>query len=56
MTSETVGYEVCLNETMKHWFIVHRQMKGDVLHRTILTETYESETSAKEAVEALKGG
>lgn len=56
MTTEAEGYEICRNETMGHWFIVHRQTKGSVFHRTILAETYESEASAKEAVKAMQGG
>ena len=56
MTDETEGYEVDFSEAMGNWYIVHRQMKGNVLHRNILAERYESEKEAREAVAARQAG
>ena len=56
MTHEPEGYEVSLSEAMGDWYIVHRQMKGNVLHRSILVKHYESEAEANEAVAAMQAG
>lgn len=56
MTDEAAGYEVDFSEAMGDWYIVHRQMKGNVLHRNILAERYESEQEASEAVAAMQAG
>jgi hypothetical protein len=53
MTHETEGYEVAFNETMGHWYIVHRQMQGGVLHRNILSDHYESKDAAQEAADEM---
>ncbi len=54
MTHEPEGYEVSFNETMGDWFVVHRQLKGDVLHRNILAERYDSEEEAEKAADAMR--
>lgn len=56
MTDEPEGYEVDFSEATGDWYIVHRQMKGNVLHRNILAERYESEKEANQAVAALQAG
>jgi hypothetical protein len=56
MDRELEGYEIALNEAMGHWYITHRQWKGDVLHRSILPEHYANEDDANEAVVAMQNG
>lgn len=56
MDREPEGYEVTQSDAMGHWFITHRQWKGDVLHRNILPEEYASEDEANEAVAAMQNG
>lgn len=55
MASEPEGFEVGFNEAMNEWYVVHRRMKGNVLHRDILIDRYESEEVAQKAAEALSG-
>ena len=49
------GYEAYRNEALGHWYIVHRQWKGNVFHRNILPDNYESEAAAEEAATAMRG-
>jgi hypothetical protein len=44
-----VGLEVAYNEALGHWYLVQKQMKGNVLHTNILEMTYDSEDAAREA-------
>ena len=54
MTREPEGFEVGFNEAMGDWYVMHRQWKGDVLHRNILAERYESEEEASNAAAAMQ--
>lgn len=54
--AEQEGFEVVQNEELGHWYIVHRQMKGCVLHRNILPDQYETEEAAEEFVKVMRGG
>ena len=56
MAREPEGYEVGFGEGMGDWYIVHRELKGDVLHRNILADRYESEEEANKAVAAMQSG
>jgi len=47
---EKEGFVVSCNEAQDEWYIVHRQMKGSVLHREILAERYPTEEDATEAM------
>ncbi|HEX5183027.1 MAG TPA: hypothetical protein VFW19_07730 [Allosphingosinicella sp.] len=54
MTSEPEKYEVGFSETTGDWHVVHNQLKGNVLHRTILEERYQSEEAASDAAAAMR--
>jgi uncharacterized membrane protein YkoI len=54
MANEPEKYEVGFSETTDDWHVVHNQLKGNVLHRTILAERYQSEEEASDAAAAMR--
>lgn len=56
MSDEPLGFTVAFNESLNYWYVIHKQMKGDVLHRTILEPTYDTEEEAQAAAENLGAG
>lgn len=54
MTNDQPDYEIAFHESQGDWLIIHRQLKGSVVHRTILAERYASEEDASDAAEKLR--
>lgn len=53
MDDDKEGYVVSCNEAQDDWYIIRRQMKGDVMHREILEGRYATAEDATDAMAAM---
>ena len=53
MADERPGFSISCNAEQDQWYVIHKQMKGNVLHTEILAPRYQTEEDAREAMIAL---